>query len=165
MCLLGCEFIIVAFRSAKECVLRRKVYGNPTRERGIAAGSSLTRRVTIAWHERPDRESMGETPMPLSNTQFHRPLKQRAGERGIAVGSSEMICLIASLTFRKTPWFSSTQSLFHSSLHFLSSLPSIAAPFSVPPRTLIPLDSKRLRSPLAWSSRCRWPTHPTDGFF
>ncbi len=34
---------------------------NPTRERGIAVGSSLTRRVTIAWHERPARESLGET--------------------------------------------------------------------------------------------------------
>jgi hypothetical protein len=88
MCLLGCEFIIVAFRSAKKCVLRRIGYGNPTRERGIAVGSSLTRRVTIAWHERPDRESMGETPISLSNTQYHRPLMRQAGERGIAVGSS-----------------------------------------------------------------------------
>ncbi len=29
----------------ERCVLRRIVYGNPTRERGIAVGSSLTRRV------------------------------------------------------------------------------------------------------------------------
>jgi hypothetical protein len=41
----GYEFVIVAFRSAKIRVLRRIGYGNPTRERGIAVGSSLTRRV------------------------------------------------------------------------------------------------------------------------
>ena len=57
-------------------------------KRGIAAGSSLTRRVTIAWHERPARESMGETPMPLSNSPSHNPFKQRAGKRGIAVNAS-----------------------------------------------------------------------------
>ena len=55
---------------------------------GIAVGSSLTRRVTIAWHERPARESMGETTIPLSNTPSHNPLKQQAGKLGIAVGSS-----------------------------------------------------------------------------
>jgi len=47
---------------------------------GIAVGTSLTRRVIIAWHERA-RESMGETPMPLSNTPSHNLLKQRAGKR------------------------------------------------------------------------------------
>lgn len=47
----------------------------------------LTRRVTIGCHERA-RESMGETPIPLSNTPCHSLLKQRARERGIAVGTS-----------------------------------------------------------------------------
>ncbi len=45
-------------------------------KRGIAVGSSLTHRDTIAWYALA-RESMGETPMPLSNTPSHNPLKQR----------------------------------------------------------------------------------------
>jgi hypothetical protein len=57
------------------------------RERRNAVGSSLTRRVTIAWHERA-REFMGETPMPLSNTPSHNSLNQRAGKRENAVGTS-----------------------------------------------------------------------------
>ena len=61
----------------------RLQYPNPKRKQGIVVGSSLTRRVTIAWHARPARESIGETPMPLSNPPSHNPLNQRAGKRGV----------------------------------------------------------------------------------
>jgi hypothetical protein len=47
----------------------------------------VTRRVTIAWHERA-RESMGETPMPLSNTPSHNPLKQQAVTRRVGIKSA-----------------------------------------------------------------------------
>ncbi len=43
---------------------------------------AVTRRVTKAWQERA-RESMGETPMPLSNTPCHSPLKQQAVTRRV----------------------------------------------------------------------------------
>ncbi len=39
-------------------------------------------------HGRLTRESMGETPMPLSKNLGHIPSKQQAGKRGITVDSS-----------------------------------------------------------------------------
>lgn len=45
----------------------------------LQSAPRLRARVTIVWHERA-RESMGETPMPLSNTLSHNPLKQRAAK-------------------------------------------------------------------------------------
>jgi len=53
------------------------------RKRGADCNASLTRRVTIAWHERPAREFMGETPIPRSkihgrdaHTTFEYPVSQ-----------------------------------------------------------------------------------------
>jgi hypothetical protein len=51
------------------------------------------------------RESMGETPMPLSNTPFHNPIKQRAGERGIAAAPRSRVGLpLRGTSALVNPW-------------------------------------------------------------
>jgi hypothetical protein len=53
--------------------------------------------MVIVWHERPARESMGETPMPLSNTPSRNPLKQQVVTRRVTTAKKWSIQKIHSL--------------------------------------------------------------------